>query len=258
MSSGTDVGSINSGSGNGRLMSGTARPPHDAGGRALVLQVHRQLRGMILNGEVPPGSVLLQAELARNLGVSRTPMREAFRLLQEEGLIDASPDQRARVREVDPGDLDSTYGTRIMLETLGVGLTVRSATDADIERLRAALATMRRLAAADISDDWYAAHREFHALATGAVAPQLAKQLGSLREHCDRYIRLDRGSHSGALRRADGEHEALVTAFAERDETAAIRVISRHLARTALSIMSDLAPEREPLATRTALKLIEM
>src|SRR5439155_1193638 len=83
----------------------------------------------------PPGSALLQAEMARRLGVSRTPMREAFRLLQEEGLIDAKPDQRARVRAVDPEDLDGVYGARIMLESLAVTATAKTLTGADLDRM---------------------------------------------------------------------------------------------------------------------------
>jgi DNA-binding GntR family transcriptional regulator len=226
------------------------------GARALPLRVHFRLRGMILRGELPPGSVLLQAEMARQLGVSRTPMREAFRLLQEEGLIDAAPDKRARVRDVDAIDLDSTYGARIMLEVLGVSVTVRQVTDVDVDRLWEALAEMRRLASEDRMEAWFPAHREFHRLTTQAVAPQLARQIAALREHCERYVRLDRFGHTGAPRRADAEHEQLVLAFMNREESTAVRTIAAHLARTALSILADIAPEREPVATRAALRLV--
>lgn len=241
----------------GSEVTGDGFPESESTGRALALRVHTQLRGMILSGEMPPGTVLLQAKLARTLGVSRTPLREAFRLLQEEGLIDAAPDKRAKVRAVDPGDLDSTYGTRIMLEALGVSVTIRTVTDHEIERIWAALATMRTLAKSDLAEQWYPAHREFHRLTTAAVAPQLARQISSLREHCDRYIRFDRVGHADAVARADAEHEALAAAFAARDEQWAVRTIARHLARTSLGIMTDVAPDREPVATRAALKLVE-
>jgi DNA-binding GntR family transcriptional regulator len=211
---------------------------------------------MILSGELAPGSPLLQAEMARKLGVSRTPLREAFRLLQEEGLIAASPDKRARVRAVDASDLDSTYGARIVLESLGVSVTIRQATDSDVDELRAALTSMRRMSDAGEREAWYAAHREFHRLATQAVAPDLARQMASLRERGELYVRLDRVGHTGASTRADAEHEALLTAFSQRDEQAAVRKVARHLARTSLSIMSEIAPEREPVATRAALRLV--
>src|SRR5437868_5286132 len=83
--------------------------------RRLSVDVHEQLRDLIVQGELAPGIVLSQAELARQFGVSRGPVREAFRRLQEQGLITAEPDQRPRVTGFDPVGLDSLYGARITL-----------------------------------------------------------------------------------------------------------------------------------------------
>jgi DNA-binding GntR family transcriptional regulator len=208
---------------------------------------------MILSGELSPGSVLLQAEMARKLGVSRTPMREAFRLLQEEGLIDARPDQRARVRGVDPEDLDGVYGARIMLETLAVSMTAKTLTTADLERMGDVLNRMQELAGDDQPDEWHAAHKEFHRIATQAVAPHLQRMLASLGEHSERYIRLAQLGVPASWGRAHTDHEALLEALRLSDPDEAARVIARHLARTALSVLADVAPEYEPAATRTAL-----
>ncbi len=228
-------------------------PDGVATGRRLALDVHGRLRTMILSGELPPGSVLLQAQMARKLGVSRTPMREAFRLLQEEGLIDARPDQRARVRSVHPEDLDGVYGARIMLEALAVGVTARSLGTEDLDRMRDVLERMQRLAGDDRPDDWYAAHKEFHHIATRAVGAHLQRMLASLAEQSERYIRLAQLGVPGSWARAHKEHEALLEALHASDPAEASRVISRHLARTALSVLADIAPEYEPKATRTAL-----
>ncbi|GAA3785294.1 GntR family transcriptional regulator [Streptomyces phyllanthi] len=228
-------------------------PAAAAGGRRLALDVHGRLRAMILSGELPPGSVLLQAEMARKLGVSRTPMREAFRLLQEEGLIDARPDQRARVRAVDPEDLDAVYGARIMLETLAVSMTAKSLTAEDIERMSGALKRMEELAGNDRPDEWHAAHKEFHHIATQAVGPHLQRMLASLGEHSERYIRLAQLGAPASWGRAHADHEALLEALSLSDPAEAARLIARHLARTALSVLADVAPEYEPAATRTAL-----
>lgn len=228
-------------------------PGQAAGGRRLALDVHGQLRDMILSGELLPGSVLLQAEMARKLGVSRTPMREAFRLLQEEGLIDAQPDQRARVRAVDPEDLDGVYGARIMLETLAVRMTVKSLAAGDLERMGEALTRMQELAEDDHPDEWHAAHQEFHRIATQAVGPHLRRMLASLGEHSERYVRLAQLGVPSSRARAHTEHEALLEAVRLSDPDEATRVITRHLARTALGVLADIAPEYEPGATRTAL-----
>jgi DNA-binding GntR family transcriptional regulator len=233
-------------------VSGEATTPT---GRRLALDVHSRLRSMILSGELAPGSALLQARMARRLGVSRTPMREAFRLLQEEGLIEARPDQRARVRGADPEDLDAVYGARIMLETLAVSLTIRSLSDEDLNRIAAALDRMREHAADENLEEWNAAHREFHRMATRAVGAPLQRMIASLGEHSERYIRLAQLGASGAWARAERDHKELLAALRAGDEPEAMRVIARHLARTALSAMADVAPEREPTATRTALQI---
>lgn len=228
-------------------------PGQAGGGRRLALDVHGRLRDMILSGELLPGSVLLQAEMARNLGVSRTPMREAFRLLQEEGLIDAQPDQRARVRAVDPEDLDGVYGARIMLETLAVSMTAKSLAAGDLERMGVALKRMQELAGNDQLDEWHAAHKEFHRIATQAVGPHLQRMLASLGEHSERYIRLAQLGVPSSWARARTDHEALLEALRLSDPDEAARAIARHLARTALNVLADIAPEYEPVATRTAL-----
>lgn len=211
---------------------------------------------MILNGELLPGSVLLQTEMARKLGVSRTPMREAFRLLQEEGLIDARPDQRARVKAVDPEDLDGVYGARIMLETLAISVTAKSLTAEDLERMSESLQRMQELVGNNKPDEWYAAHKDFHRIATQAVGTQLERMLASLAEHSERYIRLAELGAPGSDARAHQEHEALLKALRAGDPAESARVIARHLARTALSVMADVAPEYEPAATRTALGIV--
>ncbi|WP_327725476.1 GntR family transcriptional regulator [Streptomyces europaeiscabiei] len=228
-------------------------PGPTAGGRRLALDIHGRLRGMILSGELVPGSALLQAEMARKLGVSRTPMREAFRLLQEEGLIDAQPDQRARVRAVDPEDLDGVYGARIMLEALAVSVTAKSLTPEDLQRMGEALKRMQELAGDDLPDEWHAAHREFHRIPTQAVGPHLQRMLASLGEHSERYIRLAQLGVPSSWARAHAEHEALLEALRLSDQDEAVRVMARHLARTALNVLADVAPEYEPAATRTAL-----
>src|SRR4029077_7455826 len=79
---------------------GTPEPDADLGGRHGSGQVYARLREAILNAELAPGLTMSQAALADQLGVSRTPLREALRLLQGEGLIEAEPNRRVRVAPV--------------------------------------------------------------------------------------------------------------------------------------------------------------
>jgi len=89
--------------------------------------VYRRDNGeMLLNGDLPPGSPISQVKLARELGVSATPLREAMRLLQAEGLLVAEHNRRARVASIDPADIDALSEAEQRVATLAAdGLTNR-------------------------------------------------------------------------------------------------------------------------------------
>src|SRR4249919_562785 len=121
------------------------RGGHD-GGAAPELStevVHDRLRESILRGEFDPRVPLSQVQLAARLGVSRTPLREALRMLQREGLIDSEPNRRVRVTELSVADLEQLYAGRVMIEALAVRLTVPRYTTEDVAELRAALREMK-------------------------------------------------------------------------------------------------------------------
>src|SRR5438876_1437057 len=148
-----------------------------AGPAAGNLRSH--LRELILGGSLQPGVVISQVELARSLGVSRTPLREALRMLQEEGLIEAEPNRRARVTRFDPSDLDTVYGCRVMLESLGCVLTIRSFADDEVSRLGAALEAMAEHAETEAVDGWQAAHRDFHRLLVARANDQFGRTIAA-------------------------------------------------------------------------------
>jgi DNA-binding GntR family transcriptional regulator len=88
--------------------------------RQAIPHVHAYLRECILDGTLTPGTKLSQVSLARQLGISRTPLREVLRMLQEEGLVEIEPNQRTRVAGLDPQELDDVYASRILFETLAL------------------------------------------------------------------------------------------------------------------------------------------
>jgi DNA-binding GntR family transcriptional regulator len=225
-------------------------------GRRLALDVHAELREMIISGDLPPGAPVLQAEMARRLGVSRTPLREAFRLLQEEGLIENDPDQRAFVREIDPAELDSIYSSRIMLEAVGVSITVRTATAELVTRMTSALQDIRAHPVEEDAEQWRWAHREFHRLTTETAGAHLRNSIAALSETSDRFLRIAQLGHPGSWTRWDADHEKLVAAFQSRDHDTAVATIAQHIARTGLTAMADVAPHLDVPATRAALNLI--
>lgn len=225
-------------------------------GRLPAGALRAHLRQLILSGELPEGTVLSQVELARALGVSRTPLREALRMLQEEGLVEAEPNRRARVTGFDPEDLDALYASRVLLEALAIELTVTRLGDEDLVAIEASLAEMRAAAGRRDHAGWEEAHSRFHALLVQGVSERMGRTLRSQADRAERYRRLYQVADPRAWAIGDEEHGAIVAACLERAPEVAAQQLARHLARTALSLMAHLAPEQEPRAVRLALRTV--
>lgn len=141
--------------------------------------IYTHLRELILDGTIAPGTIISQVELARSLGVSRTPLREGLRRLQQEGLIEAEPNRRARVAAFDPADLEKVYTSRLLYEPLGLAVTVPRLSEADVATLDAELAAMRRHAGAREYPEWEAAHRRFHRALVVHAGDSLARTIAT-------------------------------------------------------------------------------
>src|SRR3954469_10804043 len=114
-----------------------------------VEQVYRRVREAILAGEIAPGSVMSQVALADDLGVSRTPLREALRMLQSEGLVDAQANRRVTVRPLSATDLEELTVMRVALEAEAIRLSVERLAPEDIAALEGRLAEMTHFAQAE-------------------------------------------------------------------------------------------------------------
>jgi DNA-binding GntR family transcriptional regulator len=227
------------------------------GPRGLALAVHQHLRQLILDGTLETGTVLNQAEFARALGVSRTPMREAFRMLQEEGLIHAEPDRRAVVTGLDVADLDAMYGARILLEALAVRMTVPAISPTAVQALEEALRLMQELRAErQTSPVWRRAHDEFHRLATEGADAQSLRLLGTLRERTHSYLRLAQSSAPEGRRNAERRHQMILDAFRSRSTEAAVVAMADDLAATATRVVNDADPGRDLPTVRNALAMV--
>ena len=105
------------------------------GGRDATDVIHADLRGRILSGDIAPGAGLSQARIAKECLVSRGPVREAFRLLQREGLIEVEVNQRARVTDLSVEEVEHLYALRVSNETLALGLSVPRFGPAELDEL---------------------------------------------------------------------------------------------------------------------------
>ncbi len=140
--------------------------------------VYDRVRNAILDGELAPGAVMSQVGLADELGISRTPLREALRMLQSEGLIESEPNRRVRVAPMTPEDLEQLCIMRITLEAEALRLSIPRMTPEDLAGLEGYMAEMAHYAEAEDSARWVVPHRAFHRALTqgaGLLASHLAR-----------------------------------------------------------------------------------
>jgi DNA-binding GntR family transcriptional regulator len=188
--------------------------------------VAEQLREAIQSGELPAGTPLMQTEVAKQLGVSTTPVREAFAVLLREGLLVGDPHRGAVVFRPTVADLRENYEIRLALEPLATELAVPNLTEADFEDLDALLDEMRRTKR---SVDFLPLNRRFHRrLYEAADRPKLYPTIEELRESAAAYANVF------ALAEADpsqsqAEHETIVAACRKGNAQAAAEAMRRHL-----------------------------
>jgi DNA-binding GntR family transcriptional regulator len=218
--------------------------------------VYLRLREAILHGRLAPGAVVSQVQLARELGVSRTPLREAVRMLQREGLVAGVANRMVRVAPFSIQDVEELYAVRIANEALAIRLTVPTMTADDDAQLERALRDMAQAAEASDTDVWERHHRGFHTLLVSGGGTRLRALLSELYDHAERYRRLYITSEPRAMSIGASEHEAIVAACHARDATQASTDLARHLSRTALTALMQIAPEHEPSMVRATLRVV--
>lgn len=224
--------------------------------RQTSVSVHSYLRDLIIAGVVPPGTQLKQAELARVLAVSRTPLREAFRMLQEEGLVSAEPNQRSVVLGLDAEELDSLYAARVTLEALGARITAGRMTREEVRAAGAAYKEMDRTFRAGDMASWTVAHRRFHRLLVIRCGTPVLRTISSYAEQSERYVRIDQNTRRHDFEARQREHQAIFDAVRDGDGPAAVAEMAGHLSGTARRVVEGYAPGHGTPCVDAALELL--
>ncbi|WP_045561928.1 GntR family transcriptional regulator [Streptomyces sp. FxanaA7] len=192
---------------------------------------YRQVRDRILSGELEPGSVIQQRELASFIGISTTPLREALRRLKSEGLVELDAHRDARVSPLRAEEARDLLELRRSLDPLAASLAAERRTNADIRAIRAAAEGLAPLHPQP-SVAQLVAHRRFHAAVyTASHNDLLIAALEGLWDKSDRYrllaLRTDPGQD--ARDQKAKEHEALVECVALGDGTGAAEIMRKHI-----------------------------
>jgi DNA-binding GntR family transcriptional regulator len=212
--------------------------------------VYERVRNAILHGDLAPGSVMSQVALAQELGISRTPLREALRMLQSEGLVEGEPNRRVRVAPMTARDLEELYVLRVTLEAEALRLSVPLMTPEDLARLEGHMAEMAHYSAEKDYRRWGVPHRQFHRTLTAHAGARTNFVLNQFFDHAERYRRLHIGHGPGAW--ATPQHREILDACkaGERDRAAALLAV--HLATTGLEVSELLDPAYESALLKAA------
>lgn len=194
--------------------------------------VYEELRRRILAGELAGGQIISQEQLAVDLGVSTTPLREALRRLDAEGLVTLDAHRDARVTELNAEEARSLFEVREKLDPLASKLAAQRRTDADIADIKTALRDLEPLSTST-GFEMLLAHRAFHrSIYTASHNPLLMSLLEGLWDKADRYRQV--GLKSKPDSRADQarvrrEHIEIAEAVINGDPRAAERTMRNHV-----------------------------
>lgn len=230
-----------------------ANPSETAPGIRMA-DAYERIRQAILEGVLPPGGRLSQVKIADRLGLSRTPVREALRLIEKEGLITSERGRQVVISPTSMDDLDELYALRIKLDTTTVRSTVPDLSDADIAEMRACLTAMDASSAPALFSVFDAAHRLFHMIPIRLAGQRHADYSTQLNEHAERYRRIYLTQPSSYQQSRD-EHQAIMEACAARDGEEVALLLADHYARIALTIIAQIDPAFEPRQMRSAVRV---
>lgn len=204
--------------------------------------VRDRIREAIFSGVYPPGTRLVQGEIAERFGTSVTPVREAMRDLANEGLIDVHPQRAATVREIDLDEAVEINEMRLLLEPLAARRTAERITPEELAALRRSEEEME---AAPDHPSWLEANRRFHLeVIAYARSPRLGEVLHNLRQISSFYLAALVRAQGGDREKSAREHRELLDAFERRDGERAAEIMAHHLADADL-LRTRLAPSPE-------------
>jgi DNA-binding GntR family transcriptional regulator len=201
-----------------------------------------------------PGQEFSQVRLAKHLGVSRTPLREALRMLQRDHLVELPPNRLVRIANLSVRDAEYIYIARVTLEAVALRIAVPLMTPAHIETLRSDLDEMAPFVASRDYEGFSVPHREFHRHLVELSGAQMADALGELWDRAERYRRVRWLESPYSWEAGSADHVAVVEACAELNVDAAVYQLVQHLARTALTFIAIMEPNYDPAALRVAVR----
>ncbi len=197
-------------------------------------QAYQWIKNRILRNHWPDGAALTESALSREIGVSRTPVREALRRLTLEGLVETIPNQGSRLQRWTVEDLDEIFGLRVVLESFGARLAAMSITEAEIAALHDLCGAMEALVADGVRNAatkkaLTQLNEQFHEVVLAAAHSERLKLLAGQIISFPLIYRTFTVYDEDEIMRSMGHHRELVDAFRARDPAWAESIMRAHL-----------------------------
>jgi len=207
-----------------------ARPStHILTAPALYEQVAERLRARIFAHELPPGGWIDEQALATEYGISRTPLREALKVLAAEGLVVLKPRRGCYVTQLSEQDIDEVFPVMALLEGRVAAEAARRITSADFPRLAAIHDDLEKHAAANNADRFFEANQRFHAALQEIAGNRYLAQLIDDARKVIKLTRRDSLRLEGRLKQSLAEHREILEALRLKDPDLAGQRMHEHL-----------------------------
>lgn len=216
---------------------------------SLVNEAFDRVFEAIVRGEIAPGQRVREAQIAKDMGISRGVLREAMQRLEARKLVVRTPNIGVQVISLNEDDLQELYDVREALEGMAARLAAKNMDEKDIKALSKIIEKHEKSEGVKKGKNYFQSNDEdFHSLiAKGSKNARLMQALGDEIQHQLRLYRYRSSVRPGRTHAALEEHKAIVAAIAARDPDAAEAAMRRHLsnARADREQLLKTAPERE-------------
>lgn len=208
--------------------------------------VEEAIRTKILKGEFKAGQPLRQDAIAKELEVSRIPVREALMQLEVQGLVQFESHKGATVTELSPAKIEELFALRAIIECYVLERAIVNMTDADLAHIKTVKLNFEQAveSGTDI-EEWSSYNYDFHkALYQPANLPESMDIVYSLNTKCDRYIRMQLLFTTG-IKKAESEHNGLFELCQQRDVEGAKALLRKHIIEAGHAIRNLLMQQDE-------------
>jgi DNA-binding GntR family transcriptional regulator len=202
------------------------------------------LRALITDGTLAPGARLNERTLCDRLGVSRTPLREAFRVLASEGLIELTPNRGAQVVALSDSDIRDSFELMGALEALAGELACARITDEEITQVKALTFQMLACEARRDLPAYYRLNREIHDRINAAARNRALAQTYATQNVRIQNLRFRSNFDEEKWAKAARQHEAMVAALEARDGERLARILRDHLRAKCDAVLDTMRGER--------------